>query len=91
MPNINIKSITDAISLVMASIYYKMMKQDDVYNCIIEITKNRTEWLLRYSLLSQEDLKKDNFLGFLKNKNISLIDNKILKEIKYRWKKWELS
>ena len=90
LPKINVSSINDAVSLIMAFTYYKLMKQDEICSNIIEMARSRTEWLLRYSLLNQEDLTGDGFLCFLKNKDISFIDNKILKSIRYQWKIWKL-
>lgn len=90
LPKINIPTVNDAVSLIMAFTYYKLMKQDEICNNILEMAKSRTEWLLRYSLLGSDDLAGDNFLCFLKNNDISFIDKKKLKEIKKQWHKWEI-
>lgn len=90
LPKINLQSINDAVSLIMASTYYKQMKQDEICDNIVKMAKSRAEWLLRYSLLNSDNLTHDGFLCFLKKKDISFIDNKILKKIKHQWKIWKL-
>ena len=66
------------------------MKQDEICDNIVKMAKSRAEWLLRYSLLNSDNLTHDGFLCFLKKKDISFIDNKILKKIKHQWKIWKL-
>lgn len=90
IPNIDVQFINDAVSLIMAFTYYKLMGQNEICNNIVERAKGRTEWLLKYSLLNSEDLTEDEFLRFLKNQNISFINKEKLKGIKRQWRKWRL-